>query len=201
MTNANIAQLVDLSVEILKGPLNTATNRTGPKSLRVDHDSEPGTGSGHRKDAVVERKRSGTDGYDAVAPAKAPKGERAAMVQYLEPDEVVWLRQPAEIVGETEGRVLLEGGVVVLVTDRKMVAARTPGGFRPRWEVFTLPFGHLEPGVGVGGIDGTDVAIPTSGRRSYCVGLSDVESAKRLAASLGDALRTYRRDRMGLNEL
>jgi hypothetical protein len=145
--------------------------------------------------------RSGADGYDdVVGRAKVAKGERAALVRYLEQDEVVVLRQPAEVVGEAEGRVLLQGAAVVLVTDRKMVAARTSGGFRPNWEVFTLPYGHLEPGVAVDGAAGTDVSVPTSGRRSYRVELVDAESAARLAGSLGDALRAYRRDRMGLQD-
>lgn len=117
-------------------------------------------------------KRTGADGYDDVlVRAKPAKGERAAVIQYLESDEALWLRQPADMVGEADGRALLRGGVVVLVTDRKLIAARTSGGFRPRWEVFTLPFGHLEPGVLAGGEHGSDVAIPTSGRRSYRVQL------------------------------
>jgi len=116
------------------------------------------------------------------------------------PGEALWLRQPADMVGEADGRALLQGGVVVLVTDRKLIAARTSGGFRPRWEVFTLPFGHLEPGVLAGGEHGSDVAIPTSGRRSYRVQLADSESAARLAGSLGEALGAYRRDRMGVQD-
>lgn len=146
-------------------------------------------------------KRTGAEGYDEIlVRAKPAKGERAAVIRYLEPDEALWLRQPVEVVGEADGRALLHGGVVVLVTDRKIVAARSSGGFRPHWEVFTLPYGHLEPGVLAGGAYGTDVAIPTSGRRSYRVELADTKSAARLAASLGDALRAYRRDRMGLQD-
>lgn len=149
----------------------------------------------------MDLKRVGADGYDDIlGRAKAAKGERAAMGRYLQSDEAMWLRQPAETVGETHGRVLLQGGVVVVVTDRKIVAARTSGGFRPHWEAFTLPFGHLEPGVLVTGADRTDVSIPTSGQRSYYVELADGESAARLAAALADALRAYRRDRMGLPE-
>ena len=55
----------------------------------------------------------------------------------------------------------------------------------------------LEPGVLA---RDTDVSIPTSGRRSYRVQLADGESATRLAGALGDALRAYRRDRMGLDD-
>ncbi len=110
------------------------------------------------------------------------------------------LRQPAAVVGESDGRVLLQGGIVVVVTDRKVVVANTSGGFRPRWEVFTLPYGHLEPGVVADGTDGTEVSIPTSGRRFYRVKLADSKSADRLASSLGNALRVYRRDRMGLED-
>ncbi|MET3807955.1 hypothetical protein ABIB25_004982 [Nakamurella sp. UYEF19] len=151
---------------------------------------------------VLESKRTGADGYDDLpVPGKLPKGERAAVIQYLETDEAVWLRQPVQAIGEIDGRVLLRDAVVVLVTDRKLVAARTSGGFRPHWEVFTLPYGHLEPGVLVEDTRGTDVAIPTSGRRSYRVELADAESASRLAGSLGVALRAYRRDRMGLQDL
>lgn len=146
-------------------------------------------------------KRTGADGYDEMLGRSKPaKGERTAVVPFLESDEVLRLRQPAEMVGEGGGRALLEGGVIVLVTDRKFLAALTSGGFRPHWEVFTLPFGHLEPGILTGGALGTDVSIPTSGRRSYRVQLADIESANRLAATLGDALRAYRRDRMGLDD-
>ena len=151
--------------------------------------------------AFVGFNRTGADGYDDIlVRAKPAKGERAAVIQYLESDEALWLRQPADMVGEADGRVLMQGGVVVLVTDRKIVAARTSGGFRPHWEVFTLPYGHLEPGVLAGGAHGSDVAIPTSGRHSYRVELADIESAARLAGSLGEALGAYRRDRMGLQD-
>ncbi len=146
-------------------------------------------------------KSIGADKYeDVLAGAKPAKGERAAVIPYLEPDEVLSLRQSAEEVAESEGRTLLHGGVVVLVTDRKVIFARTSGGFRPQWEVFTLPYGHLEPGVTVGGVHGIEVAVPTSGRRSYRVQLADRESAGRLAESLADALRAYRRHRMGLED-
>jgi hypothetical protein len=145
--------------------------------------------------------RTGADGYEAIlVGAKPAKGERAAVVPYLEPDESLLLRQPAEVVAENDGRVLLQSGIVVVVTDRKLIAASSSGGFRPRWEVFTLPYGHLEPGVLAGGQKGIDVSIPTSGRRFYRVQLADSSSATRLAGSLGDALRVYRRDRMGLED-
>lgn len=146
-------------------------------------------------------KRTGADGYDQVLGRTKPaKGERAAVIPYLEPDETLLLRLSAEAVGEVDGRVLLQGGVIItLVTDRKIVMAHTSGGFRP-WEVFTLPFGHLEPGVLAGGAHGTEVLVPTSGRRSYSVQLADIESAARLADSLGEALSAYRRDRMGLED-
>lgn len=142
---------------------------------------------------------TGAEGYDeALGRAKPAKGERAALLSYLEADERVLLRQAAQEVGEADGRVLQQGGVVVLVTDRKMVAARTSGGFRPRWEVFTLPFGHLEPGVAPDGDGSRGVSVPTSGRRSYRVELTDAAAAQQFARSLGEALRAYRRDRMGL---
>ena len=144
-------------------------------------------------------KRTRADGYDeALGRTKPGKGERAAVTQYLEPDETVLLRQPAERVGEVDGRVLFEGGDIILVTDRKILMAHTSGGFRPTWEVFTLPFGHLEPGVRAGGDHG--VVIPTSGRRAYRVQLADPDSAARLASALADALGAYRRDRMGLDD-
>jgi hypothetical protein len=147
-------------------------------------------------------KRTGADGYEDILGREKPaKGERAALVPYLESDEALLLRQQAEGVGEADGRMLLQGVVVVLVTDRKIVAGRTSGGFRPHWEVFALPFGHLEPGVVAGGALGADVSIPTSGRRSYFVRSAETESATRLADSLGEALRAYRRDRMGLSDL
>jgi hypothetical protein len=88
----------------------------------------------------------------------------------------------------------------VLVTDRKFVAARSSGGFRPRWEVFTLPYGHLEPGVAVRGKGGTEVFVPTSGRRSYRILLPDNASAAGVAQVLGTALRAYRHHRMGLDD-
>jgi len=145
--------------------------------------------------------RTGADGYEAIlAGAKPAKGERAAVDPYLQRDEVLVLRQPAELVAEIDGRVVLQSGIVVVVTDRKVIAASSSGGFRPRWEVFTLPYGYLEPGVVAGGQEGFDVAIPTSGRRFYRVQLADSKSAARLAGSLGDALRVYRRDRMGLDD-
>ncbi|MET0965025.1 MAG: hypothetical protein ABWZ02_01435 [Nakamurella sp.] len=150
---------------------------------------------------VVVSKSAGADGYEAIlVGAKPAKGEHAAVVPYLEPDELLLLRQPAELVGETDSRVLQQGAIVVVVTDRKVIVANTSGGFRPRWEVFTLPYGHLDPGVLAGGTRGTDVTIPTSGRRTYRVQLTDSDSAARLAGSLGDALRAYRRDRMGLED-
>lgn len=143
--------------------------------------------------------RSGADSYDEVLGRTKPvKGERAAVIPYLEPNELVQLRQQVTQVGEADGRVLQEGEVVVLITDRKFVAARTSGGFRPRWEVFTLPYGHLEPGVEVHGDTATEVSVPTSGRRSYRIGTTDPASAQILASALADALRAYRRDRMGL---
>jgi hypothetical protein len=145
--------------------------------------------------------RTGAESYDdAVGRVKPAKGERAALIPYLEPTETVTLRQSADEVGEADGRVLQQGVVVVLVTDRKFVAARTSGGFRPRWEVFTLPYGHLEPGVGVRGDHGTEVLIPTSGRRSYRLLLRDNASAADVAKALGGALRAYRHDRMGLDD-
>ena len=144
---------------------------------------------------------TGAESYDdALGRTKPAKGERAALIPYLEPQETVALRQSAEEVGEADGRVLQQGGVVVLVTDRKFVAARSSGGFRPRWEVFTLPYGHLEPGVAVHGEQGTEVFVPTSGRRSYRVLLRDTVSAAAVAQSLGTALRAYRHDRMGLDD-
>lgn len=145
-------------------------------------------------------KRAGADGYeDILDGAKPAKGERVAVIPYLEADEALLLRQSAKVVGEADGRVLLQGGVVVVVTDRKIIAANTSGGFRPQWEVFTLPYGHLEPGV-VAGPRETDVSIPTSGRRCYRVQLADIDSAARLAGSLAGALSRYRRDRMGLED-
>lgn len=144
--------------------------------------------------------RSGADGYDeALGRAKPAKGERAALVPYLESDETVSLRQQVHEVGEAGGRVLQQGGVV-LVTDRKIVAGRTSGGFRPRWEVFTLPYGHLEPGVELRGEHRTEVFVPTSGRRSYRIEQTDTAAAAALSRALGDALGAYRRDRMGLPE-
>jgi hypothetical protein len=107
--------------------------------------------------------RPGADGYDdALGKVKPAKGERAALVPYLEPDETVSLRRLVEEVGEADGRVLQQGGVVILVTDRKFVAGHSSGGFRPRWDVFTLPYGHLEPGVEVRGERSTGSRSPTA---------------------------------------
>ena len=144
---------------------------------------------------------TGADSYDdALGRAKPAKGERAALLPYLESTETVALRRSAAEVGEAGGRALQQGGVVVLVTDRKFVAARTSGGFRPRWEIFTLPYGHLEPGVGVRGQPGTEVFVPTSGRRSYRILLEDKVSAAEVAHALGTELRAYRQNRMGLDD-
>ncbi len=153
------------------------------------------------KEAMGMATRTGADGYDeALGRSKPAKGERAALIPYLEPDETVSLRQLVQEVGEADGRVLLEGGVV-LVTDRKFLAGCSSGGFRPRWEIFTLPYGHLEPGVDLRGERGTEVFVPTSGRRSYRIEQTDTASATALARALGDALGAYRRDRMGLPDL
>jgi hypothetical protein len=144
----------------------------------------------------VTAERTGADSYDqAVGRAKTGKGERALVVRYLEPDELVLLRLPAESVGEADGRTLLPDGVVVLVTDRKLLAARRPRGFRAVWEAFTLPFGQLEPEVSAAD---SAVRVPTSGRRSYRVQLADADGAAALAQHLHDAVAAYRRERMGL---
>ena len=135
-------------------------------------------------------KRTEPDRYDGIlAGAKPAKGERAAIDPYLEPDEALLVRQSADVVaevagnalGEADERVLLNDEIVVVVTDRKIIFARTSGGFRPQWELFSLAFGHLEPGVVAGG---KHVSIPTSGRRSYRVQLPGIESALRLADAL-----------------
>ena len=156
----------------------------------------------HRKEVIrTMSTRTGADSYDDVlGRVKPAKGERAAVIPYLETDEVVQLRQQVKEVGEADGRALQQDGVVVLVTDRKFVAARTSGGFRPRWDVFTLPYGHLEPGVQIRGDRGTEVFVPTSGRRSYRIVLADSTTAAAVARTLEAALRDYRRDRMGLHD-
>ncbi|GGL92630.1 hypothetical protein [Nakamurella endophytica] len=145
---------------------------------------------------------AGPAGYDAALGRQKPaKGERAAVLRYLEDDEAVHARHVGSAVRETgPERVLFDGTVVVLVTDRKLVLGRGSGGIRPRWEVITLPFGHLEPDVSVDSGSGAAVRVPGSGRRSWAVDLPDAESAGRLAEVLRTALAAYRRERMGLTD-
>lgn len=140
------------------------------------------------------------DSWDQVlGRAKPAKGERTATTQYVGDDETVLLRCPATTVRQSDdGREVMGGAVTVLVTDRRLILLHSTGGFRPKWSAITLPFGHLEPGTAPQ--TGVDVLVPTSGRRGYRISLSDTATADRFATGLAEALRTYRRERMGLTD-
>lgn len=140
------------------------------------------------------------DSWDQVlGRAKPAKGERTATMQYVGDDETVLLRCPATAVSQSDdGREAMGGAVTVLVTDRRLILLHSSGGFRPKWSAVTLPFGHLEPGAARE--SGADVLVPTSGRRGYRISLADAGTADRFAIGLAEALRTYRRERMGLTD-
>ena len=91
----------------------------------------------------------------------------------------------------------MDGGVIALVTDRRLILLHSTGGFRPQWSAITLPFGHLEPPV-ERDPESNRLLVPTSGRRGYLVDLAGAAGADRLAAILTQALTRYRRERMSL---
>ncbi len=137
------------------------------------------------------------DSWDhIVGRAKPAKGERAATAQRLDEDEVVVGRHPATAVRQSDdGRVVMEGSVIAVVTDRRLILLHSTGGFRPQWSALTLGFGQLEPPIEA---DATGALhVPTSGRRGYLVDAAGPD-ADRLAATLSPALTRYRRERMGL---
>ncbi|GAA2009356.1 hypothetical protein J2S58_002143 [Nakamurella flavida] len=164
----------------------------------------------------------GIESYDRVlGRAKALKKERDTLAAYLNADETVLARSLAEAlvdttaltatrrplpplavpVVEAEGAAeLMTGGVVLVITDRKLIAATSTGGFRPRWEALTLPYGQLEPELREVPADGgsTVLIVPTSGRRDFGARFRDAGPAADCAAALREALGTYRRERMGL---
>lgn len=141
---------------------------------------------------------TGMDGWDRIiGQAKPAKGERAATAQRLADDETVVGHHPATAVRQSDdGRVVMDGTVIAMVTDRRLILLHTTGGFRPQWSALTLGFGQLEPPVER---DATGVLrVATSGRRGYLVDLDSAAAADRLAATLAPALTRYRRERMGL---
>jgi hypothetical protein len=164
----------------------------------------------------------GIESYDrALGRAKALKKERDTLAAYLNEDETVHARSLAEALVDTTALTgtrrplpplavpavepagateLMTGGVVLLITDRKLIAATSTGGFRPRWEALTLPYGQLEPELAQVPADGgtTVLIVPTSGRRDFGARFRESRSAAECAAALQEALGTYRRERMGL---
>lgn len=140
------------------------------------------------------------DSWDQVLGRTKPaKGERTAATAYIGDDETVLLRCGATTVRQSDdGREVMAGAVTTLVTDRRLILLHSTGGFRPKWSAITLPFGHLEPGTAREA--GADVLVPTSGRRGYRVSCTDEATAERFADRLSEALRTYRRERMGLTD-
>lgn len=142
---------------------------------------------------------TGIDSWDRiVGRGKAAKGERAAAAQRLDDDETVVGRLPAAAVRQSDdGRTVMEGAVVAVVTDRRLILLHSTGGFRPEWSALTLPFGHLEPPVERD--PATDqVRVPTSGRHGYLIDAGGGDGADRLAVTVAQALSRYRRERMGL---
>lgn len=137
------------------------------------------------------------DSWDRVVGREKPaKGERSATEQRLDADETVLGRVPVAAVRQSDdGRTVMEGSVVAVVTDRRLILLHTTGGFRPQWSALTLGFGQLEPPIARDAAGALQVG--TSGRRGY---LLDGATAgiDRLAATLAPALSGYRRDRMGL---
>lgn len=142
---------------------------------------------------------TGMDSWDRiVGRAKPAKGERVATALYVGDDEIVLDRSPAIAVRQSDdGRTVMDGTVVALVTDRRLILLHSAGGFRPQWSAITLPFGHLEPPV-ERDLAAHRLRVPTSGRRGYLVDLGSAAGADRLGAALTRALTEYRRDRMGL---
>jgi hypothetical protein len=139
------------------------------------------------------------DSWDRIVGRdKFAKGERAATAQRLGDDETVVGRLPAAAVRQSDdGGTVMDGAVVALVTDRRLILLHSTGGFRPQWSALTLPFGHLEPPVER---DPTTngVRVLTSGRRGYLIDAGGAAGADRLAAAVAQALTRYRRERMGL---
>src|SRR5690349_514859 len=137
------------------------------------------------------------DSWDRiVGRAKPAKGERAAIAQRLDEDEAVLGRHPVTAVRQSDNdQTVMEGSVIAVVTDRRLILLHSTGGFRPQWSALTLGFGQLEPPVKRSSAGA--LRVPTSGRRDYLVD-ADGTDADRLAASLAPALTRYRRERMGL---
>ena len=46
-----------------------------------------------------------------------------------------------------DGQTVMEGAVVAVVTNRRLILLHSTGGFRPQWSALTLGFGQLEPPV------------------------------------------------------
>lgn len=137
------------------------------------------------------------DSWDRIVGREKPaKGERAATEQRLDADETVLDRVTVAAVRQSDdGLAVLEGSVVAVVTDRRLVLLHTTGGFRPQWSALTLGFGQLEPPIER---DATGaLRVGTSGRRGYLVD-GAAAGIDRLAATLVPALAGYRRQRMGL---
>lgn len=142
---------------------------------------------------------TGMDSWDRIVGREKPaKGERAATEQRLDADETVLGRVPVTAVRQSDdGRTVMEGSVVAVVTDRRLILLHTTGGFRPQWSALTLGFGQLEPPVERAAPGA--LRVDTSGRRGYLVD-GEAAGVDRLAGTLRPALGTYRRERMGLPE-
>lgn len=139
------------------------------------------------------------DSWDRIVGRDKPaKGERAATAHRLDDDETVVGRLPAVAVRQSDdGRTVMDGTVIALVTDRRLILLHSTGGFRPEWSALTLPFGHLEPPI-EGDAAPNRVRVPTSGRRGYLINADGPAGADRLATTVAQALTHYRRERMGL---
>jgi len=140
---------------------------------------------------------TGMASWDRIVGREKPaKGEKGATAQRLADDETVLGRFPVTAVRQSDdGQTVMEGAVVAVITDRRLILLHSTGGFRPEWSALTLGFGQLEPPVERNPA-GT-IHVPTSGRRGYVVDAAD-GGADRLTATLGTALARYRRERMGL---
>jgi hypothetical protein len=136
---------------------------------------------------------------------KPARGERAALEPHLQDVQRLSGRFPGvRMIDPVDGRVLLQP-MLLVVTDVRLVAAASTGGFRPSWEVVTFPYGHLDPEFGPdavrpgGPADApATVRIPVFGRRQYQAQFADAADATAFSTAAADALGTYRRERMGL---
>ena len=150
-----------------------------------------------RQDGTVTA--TGMDSWDRIVGRERPaKGEKAATAQRLGDDETVLGRFPVTAVRQSDdGQTVMEGAVVAVVTDRRLILLHSTGGFRPEWSALTLGFGQLEPPVERDPAT-AGIRLPTSGRRGYLILADGGAGADRFTATAAQALGRYRRERMGL---